>query len=59
MLDAAEQLDFEAAAKFRDEVKHLESLPALQMNDVIDVPKTERSSAGMPNTRGRKQGRKR
>ena len=59
MLDAAEQLDFEAAAKFRDEVKHLESLPALRMNDVIDVPKTERSSAGMPNTRGRKQGRKR
>ena len=59
MLDAAEQLDFEAAAKFRDEVKHLESLPALQMNDVIDVPRTERSSAGMPNTRGRKQGRKR
>ncbi len=57
MLEAAERLDFETAARIRDEVRLVESLPALSRRGVAkkknDAP--ERSEAGKAGSRARKK----
>ncbi|MEM8841676.1 MAG: excinuclease ABC subunit UvrB, partial [Pseudomonadota bacterium] len=65
MLKAAENLEFEEAARLRDEIKRLEAVdlavaddPLARQSAIDDVAPAPRSSSGKPGTRGSKYRRK-
>ncbi len=59
MLEAAQALEFEKAARLRDQMKRVEALPDVEgMVTEVEEPEKPRPKAGLPGTRGRGKRRK-